>query len=68
MYNYYLVKTRFHGGGIVSRHKTLRAAEKAAKHWRSTSCTCGCCGVVTAADYEHLIDADKCDSPYALCK
>lgn len=42
-----VVRTRFHGGGIISRHKTAYCAVMAAiKHRGQTDCTCGCCGVV----------------------
>lgn len=65
---YYVVKTKFHGGGIVSKHRTLRAAKAAAKGWKAESCTCGCCGVVTAAEYDDLQFSDDVFLPYVLCK
>jgi hypothetical protein len=67
-YDFYLVKTRFHGGGIISQHRTMEAAEAAATRWTVKSCTCGCCGVVAICDYNNLPDYDDCRSPYDLCK
>lgn len=44
--NYVVVRTKFHGGGIVSKHKTIEGAVRAAKKYRGSSCTCGCCNIV----------------------
>jgi len=67
-FNFYLVKTQFHGGGLISRHATLEAAEKAAKKWSVPGCTCGCCDVVTPAEYEKLPTVQACRWPDMLCR
>lgn len=62
-----LVWTAFHGGGLVSRHKTAtRAIEKSRK--MAGDCTCGCTAVVLAANYDELPTAEKTSSPYAAAK
>ena len=43
---YAVVRTAFHGGGVISSHKSLSAAEKAAKKYRNPDCSCECCAVV----------------------
>lgn len=43
---YAVVRTAFHGGGVISSHKSLTAAEKAAKKYKNPECSCGCCAVV----------------------
>lgn len=44
---YRVYRTAFHGGGLVSSHKTEAAAEEAARRARgNTACTCGCFKVV----------------------
>lgn len=44
-YRYLVLRTAFHGGGLVSRHRTRPAAEKAAAARASKECRCGCVGV-----------------------
>jgi hypothetical protein len=47
VYRYALYRTQFHGGGLVSRHGSLEAAEKAQRsHRGGTDCICGCYVVV----------------------
>ena len=69
---YYVVKTAFHGGGVVSWHRTQPGAERAARAWASPSCTCGCAGVVSAKEYDNLESQDhnQCwtKNPYALTR
>lgn len=69
-YQYYVVLTQFHGGGIVSRHRTREAAERAARKQRVSGCVCGCAGAISAGDYEMLEDAHNqaWSNPYALTK
>jgi hypothetical protein len=62
-------RTAFHGGGLVSKHYTREAAERAARRWiGNTDCTCGCAGVV--APWERPRDAETnrniTHNPYAL--
>lgn len=46
VYPYALYKTAFHGGGVVSQHKTLEAAVLAERRWRNgTPCVCGCTAI-----------------------
>jgi hypothetical protein len=66
-----LVATAFHGGGIISRHRSEAAAERAAARWRMSDCTCGCCGVVPVADLPTLRSDDARTnprSPYELIR
>lgn len=42
---YAVVRTAFHGGGVVSVHRSLAAAWRAADANRTEGCTCGCCSV-----------------------
>jgi hypothetical protein len=54
-YPYYLVRTAFHGGGVVSRHWSQAGAETArAKYLRHETCLCGCVVVVASEEYERL--------------
>ena len=41
-----VVKTAFHGGGVISYHNSLEEALKADKKFSSGSCVCGCCRVI----------------------
>lgn len=49
---YAVIRTAFHGGGVISSHKSLAAAEKAAKKYKSPDCSCGCCAVVPITNEE----------------
>lgn len=69
-----VVKTAFHGGGIVSRHRSLAAAARSADRWASKHCTCGCTGVVALVPaglgleygiYGATVDRLFDDLPYA---
>lgn len=65
-YPWLVVRTAFHGGGIVSRHRYERTANAAALRYASKHCECGCAGVVAAADYDSLPVHSEVSSPYAL--
>jgi hypothetical protein len=55
-----LVRTSFHGGGIVSHHKTEKGAQWAL--WRAfgdSECSCGCAVAVPVADLGSLPTADR---------
>ena len=41
-----VVKTAFHGGGVISYHRSITEALKADKKFSSGGCTCGCCRVI----------------------
>ena len=41
-----VVKTAFHGGGIVSYHNSLAEAIKSERKYASGGCICGCCRVI----------------------
>lgn len=43
---YRVYRTNFHGGGLLSRHRTRAAADKAAQRRASSECTCGCVVVI----------------------
>ena len=67
--NYAVIKTAFHGGGVVSYHKSLTAAEKACKKFRGNNCICGCCAVVTIDKLQEIPEYTGNEfSPYTLCK
>ncbi len=66
-WTHYVVRTAFHSGGIVSKHKSRKAAERSAKRWTgNTECQCGCCGVVPAEELSLLVAATDARSPYTL--
>lgn len=55
MGEFVVVWTKFHGGGVRSRHASLRRAVAISRMLRGAfGCVCGCVGVIDAADYEHL--------------
>lgn len=64
-----LVRSRFHGGGEISQHRSpLAAARALAAYTAGTDCTCGCAGIVAAEDQ---LPGQECNdkngySPYAL--
>lgn len=61
MYAYLLVRTAYHRGGIVSRHRTLEAVVAAQRRrYRMTECVCGCAVVVESGDYDALPYAPDC--------
>lgn len=41
-----VVRTAFHGGGVVGYYETLGAARAAARKARTPWCQCGCNGIV----------------------
>ena len=41
-----VVKTAFHGGGVISYHNSLEEALKSDRKYSSGGCTCGCCRVI----------------------
>lgn len=51
---YLVVATQFHGGGVLSRHRSALAAIKASEKGKSNSCCCGCNGVI-------VIDTDAAE-------
>ena len=56
-----VVRTAFHRGGTVSFHRSLQAAERAARRARVGECCCGCCGVVpvTVDAWREMHDAPE---------
>jgi hypothetical protein len=63
---YYVVRTKFHGGGIVSRHRVEARADEAARRYSRGGCCCGCAGVVTADEYDTLPSVDDAWSAFDL--
>lgn len=41
-----VVKTAFHGGGVISFHRSLEEAIKSDRKYSSGGCICGCCRVI----------------------
>lgn len=81
-YKFAVVRTAFHGGGIVSMHTTYDLAHKASVADRSSSCACGCNDIVPI-DLESQKELNRMDfdvplldelpcydpsfGPYTLC-
>ena len=68
---YEVYATAFHGGRLISRHKTLEAAERAVRRYRNqiNGCSCGCAGVLDTGDGERpgtQADQDQYSNPYAI--
>ncbi len=51
---YLVVRSAFHGGGIVSRHRSLKAAARAVVEERNAECCCGCAGIVPASREDEI--------------
>lgn len=66
--DYLVVRTKFHRGGIVSRHSSLRAALTIARRNRGGQCGCGCVGVIDADDYLSLPTVDRAFSACDLAR
>lgn len=62
--NWAVVRTAFHGGGLISTHKTATAAILKARSMRS-ECACGCSVIERADAVDSLPYAADCRSPYA---
>ena len=60
-----VVWTAFHGGGLVSRHRTATRAIERARREGPADCTCGCTCVLPAAEYGDLPQAAECQHPYS---
>jgi sugar (pentulose or hexulose) kinase len=68
-YPYYVVRTAFHGGGVVSRHWSQDAANKSARRFAGDgSCACGCAVALAAEDYTRLPYAETESNPYAAAR
>ena len=65
---YHVYATAFHRGGLISRHRTSEAAERAARRWRMTDCVCGCAAVIDiVADGKPPAYRNSDESPYQVC-
>ena len=62
---YLVVRSAFHGGGMISKHRSLRRAAEAVARYESPNCACGCVVIVSATSYESLPHASNSRSPYA---
>jgi len=68
-FRYEVYATAFHGGYLISRHKTEWAAERAGRKYRMTSCSCGCAGVIDTDAGEKpgtQSEQDQWNNPYAI--
>lgn len=65
---WYVVHTSFHGGGLISRHRTAKGAILSARKNSISDCTCGCAVVVPQYEYERLNNAMEVQSPYAAAR
>ncbi len=61
---YRVFRTKFHGGGLISRHATEVAAQTAVRRHKISDCKCGCAVVVGPGDEEPR-DRSEDNSPYA---
>lgn len=59
---YKVIRTAFHGGGIVSSHSRLDLAHKALKKQQRGDCVCGCVGIVNFDTHDRYY---TCDAPEA---
>ena len=64
-----VVKTAFHGGGIISFHNSLAEAIKSERRSTSPHCCCGCCQVVPITraarkELEYVRPLTAPDTPY----
>ncbi len=64
-YPHVAVVTAYHGGGILSRHKTIDAASRAVRRYAGDECTCGCACVYPTSDLDTLRDSHDTPSPYS---
>ena len=65
---YLVVRTRFHGGGIVSSHHTATGAARAVYRFRNgVECQCGCVGIWDRVARGEPPSADDVAGAYALC-
>ena len=57
-----VVKTAFHGGGVISYHNSLTEALKSERKYASGGCICGCCRVIpiTEEAREELSEQGYC--------
>ena len=65
---YLVVRTAFHGGGEVSRHKALDRAAMALLRYRAGECSCGCAEIVPASEYDELPHANESHNPYGAAR
>lgn len=63
-----LMATKFHGGGIISSHRSEVAAERAERRWKVTGCTCGCCRVIPIGRIDEYPFASDVTDPYTVCR
>ena len=75
IYSHYVVRTAFHGGGIISRHRSRRAAEDALERGKRAhmqnlegKCLCGYGFVVASDDYYDLPIACDASHPWAAAR
>ena len=69
---YYVVRTAYHFGGVASAHKSLKAAQRAAKRYHRKCRNHPCCDVVAADDLWELPGAAghsgaQAEGPYEIC-
>jgi len=60
---YRVYRTQFHGGGLLSRHATMAAAESAVRREKNSGCICGCAVVVGPGQAEPA-PAHEGNDPY----
>lgn len=68
-YPFAVYATAFHGGRLISRHKTEAAAERAVRKFRMTDCICGCAGIINEGAGEKpgtRSQQDQYSDPYAI--
>lgn len=67
---YEVYASAFHGGRLISRHRSLAAAQRARKKWvGNTGCLCGCAGIIDRSAGQRpgtRSDQDRYSDPYAI--
>jgi len=65
---YLVVRTAFHGGGEVSRHKSLGRAAMALLRYQAGACSCGCAEIVPEGEYGELPHASDSHNPFGAAR
>lgn len=65
-----VVRTAFHGGGVISFHNSMSEALKSERKYASGNCICGCCRVIpiTEEARKELFEEGYCSRHADLLK
>lgn len=59
---YLVLRTAFHGGGLISAHRLLARAEASARRHQSGECSCGCAIVHDLQEQGWPLEMGEADS------